>query len=143
MTATPGTTTGQLREARRGTGLLTFAGAIFILIGVFNVIDGLIAIVKDDYFVVTDNRLLFADFTAWGWFLLILGAIQVAVGFGIFAERGWARVVGVVLAMFSAVVHVAFLVAFPLWGLITIGLCVLVIYALLVPRDTETQRLLE
>jgi hypothetical protein len=129
----------------RRKGWLTFAGTLFILIGAFNLIDGLIALAQDEYFVVTEDGLLFSDFTAWGWFFLIFGIVQVAVGFGIFSGRGWARVTGVALAMFSAVCHIAFLVAFPLFGLITIGLSVLVIYALLVPAEPEPyeQRILE
>jgi hypothetical protein len=114
------------------SGWLGFAGTLFILIGAFNAVEGLVAIFKDEVFVVSEGQLVVTDFTAWGWFFLILGVIQVLVGFGILAGQGWARGVGIALAMLGAVVHIAYLVAFPIWGLITIGLCVVVIYALLV-----------
>jgi hypothetical protein len=136
-TTSPATSPG---DAPRKSGWLTFAGTLFILIGAFNVIDGLIALLNDEYFVATEDGLVFADFTAWGWFWLIFGVIQILVGFGILATRGWARGVGVALAMLSAVAHIAYLVAFPIWGLITIGLCVVVIYGLLVPYGDEPPR---
>jgi hypothetical protein len=119
------------------SGWLAFAGTLFILIGAFNAIEGLVAIFKDEVFVVGEDGLVVTDFTAWGWFFLILGVVQVLVGFGILAGRGWARGVGIVLAMLSAMIHIAYLVAFPIWGLITIGLCVVVIYGLLVKSGAD------
>jgi hypothetical protein len=129
------------------SGWLAFAGTLFVLIGAFNAIEGLIAIFNDEVFVVSDDGLAFADYTAWGWFFLILGIIQILVGFGILAGRGWARGVGIALAMLSALGHIAYLVAFPIWALITIGLSVVVMYGLLVkggsPEEPYQTRILE
>jgi hypothetical protein len=44
----------------------------------------------------------------------------------------WARVVGIVVALLSAIVNIAFLAANPVWSTITITVDVLVIYALTV-----------
>jgi hypothetical protein len=44
----------------------------------------------------------------------------------------WARVLGIVIAVVSALVNIAFLSAYPLWSTIIIALDVLVIYALAV-----------
>jgi hypothetical protein len=85
---------------------------------------------------VAGNEVLIADVTAWGWFLLVVGLVQLAVGVGIFRGRGWGRLLGVLLASLSAVLHIAFLVAFPAFSLITIALAVLVIYGLIVRGDS-------
>lgn len=119
------------------SGWRTFAGVVFCLLGAFNVIAGLAALFKDEMFVAGDDELLVADYTAWGWFLLVLGALQLAVGAGIFRGRGWARLFGILLASLSGVLHFAFLVAFPAFGLATIALSVLVIYGLIVPDETS------
>jgi hypothetical protein len=116
-------------------GWRTFAGIIFYLVGAFNVIGGLAAIFKEEFFLVDDDKLLVVDYTAWGWFLLIVGLLQLAAGIGIFKGRGWGRLLGVILAALSAMLHIAFLVAFPAFGLITIALAVLVIYGLIVPNE--------
>ncbi|HXV34335.1 MAG TPA: hypothetical protein VD769_10020 [Gaiellaceae bacterium] len=116
------------------SGRRAFAGVIFYLVGAFNVIGGLGALFRDEVFV-AGNEVLIADTTAWGWLLLVLGLVQLAVGFGIFRGLGWARAVGVILASLSAVLHVAFLVAFPAFSLITIALAVVVIYGLVMPDE--------
>jgi hypothetical protein len=120
----------------RVSGWRAFSGVAFYLVGAFNVIGGLGALFRDEVFV-AGNEVLIADVDAWGWFLLILGLVQLAVGVGIFRGRSWGRVLGVVLASLSAIMHVAFLVAFPAFSLITITLAVLVIYGLIVQDDAK------
>jgi hypothetical protein len=44
----------------------------------------------------------------------------------------WARVTGIVIAVISALVNMAFLAAHPIWATIVIAVDVLVIYALAV-----------
>jgi hypothetical protein len=117
------------------SGWRAFSGIVFYLVGAFNVIAGLAALFKDEVFAVGDDGLMVADYTAWGWLLLILGLLQLAVGVGIFRRRSWARLLGVGLAFLSAMLHVAFLVAFPAFSLITIALAVLVVYGLTVPDE--------
>ncbi|MGH3043199.1 MAG: DUF7144 family membrane protein [Gaiellaceae bacterium] len=121
-------------------GWRSFAGIIFYVVGAFNIIGGLAAIFKDEFFLANGDELLVVDYTAWGWFLLILGVIQLIVGAGILKNLSWARVVGVVLAMLSAVMHIAFLVAFPIFGLLTISLSIAVVYGLVVPSDPDEAR---
>jgi hypothetical protein len=118
------------------SGWRAFAGVVFYLVGALNVIGGLGALFKDEVFV-AGNEVLIADATAWGWFLLILGLVQLAVGWGIFRGRGWARLTGVLLAFVSAVLHIAFLVAFPIFSLVTIALSVVVIYGLMVQDEPD------
>jgi hypothetical protein len=44
----------------------------------------------------------------------------------------WARVVGIIIALLSALANIAFLAAYPIWSTIIIAIDVLVIYALAV-----------
>ena len=115
------------------SGWRAFSGIAFYLVGGFNIVGGLAALFKEEVFSVAKEGLLVADYTAWGWFLLVVGLVQLVVGVGIFKGRGWGRILGIGLAALSAMLHIAFLVAFPAFGLITIALAVLVIYGLIVP----------
>jgi hypothetical protein len=115
------------------SGWLTFAGILAIVVGLFNLIDGLVALLRADYYLVTDRDILILDFTTWGWIWLILGAVQIIVGAGIIAGRMWARTGGVVLAVLAALGHLVFLRAFPVWSVMVIALCVIVVYALTTP----------
>src|SRR4029453_11636566 len=83
-----------------GAGWVRFAGVMLILVGTFNVIDGIAAISDSKYLV---KQLLFANLHAWGWFFLIWGAIQIFTGFAIFRGAPWAAIVGVISAFFNAI----------------------------------------
>ena len=106
---------------------------MMILSGFFGAIEGLVGIFRHQYFrVATNGLLVIHNYSAWGWTHLIIGIIVVLAGLGVLAGQTWARVVGIGLAMISAVVNLAFLSAYPVWATIIITLDVLVIYALAV-----------
>jgi hypothetical protein len=112
-------------------GLVVFGGVMLTLTGGFQIMQGFVAILRDEYFYVTrDGLLITMDFTAWGWTHLGLGLIAVGAGIGVLAGQMWARVIGIFVAVVSALANVAFLSAYPIWSTIIIATDVLVIYAL-------------
>ena len=114
-------------------GWVAFAGIMMVLLGTFHIIDGLIALFNDEYFLVTNSGLaVTADFTTWGWVHLIGGILVVAAGIGVFSGKVWARGLGVVVAMISAIINLGFLSAYPIWSSIMILVDILVIWALTV-----------
>ncbi|MDA3629182.1 hypothetical protein [Saccharopolyspora oryzae] len=123
------------QEPTAMSGWLAFAGSLILLVGIFNIIDGLTALLRTDYYIVGAGQLLVFNFVAWGVIWLVLGVLQVATGVGCLYEKEWARTTGVVLAALVAIGHLAFLAAFPLWSLLVIALSVLVIYGLVVPAE--------
>ncbi len=122
------------------SGWYAFAGALLIIVGSLNLLQGLIALLKDDYFAVTKGGLLFADYSAWGTFFLIAGIIEVLVGLGILAYKTWARAVGVLLLMLNTIVQFAFIAAFPIWTLAAIIINIAAICALMRPLDDYQPR---
>jgi hypothetical protein len=120
-------------QATGWVGYVVFAGVMLIMLGGFQAIEGLVAIFRDDYYLVTQKGLLLTmDFTAWGWTHLILGAVAVIAGIGVLLGQTWARVTGIIIAVLSALSNIAFLPAYPIWATIIIALDVLAIYALAV-----------
>src|SRR3954471_14357309 len=120
-------------QATGWVGYVVFAGVMLIMLGGFQAIEGLVAIFRDDYYLVTQRGLLLTmDFTAWGWTHLILGAVAVIAGIGVLLGQTWARVTGIIIAVLSALSNIAFLPAYPIWATIIIALDVLAIYALAV-----------
>jgi hypothetical protein len=90
---------------------------------------------------VTKGGLLFADFSAWGAFFLVVGIIELLVGLGILALKTWARAVGVLLLMLNTIVQFAFIAAFPIWTLAAIIINITAICALMRPlEDTAPPR---
>jgi hypothetical protein len=114
-------------------GFVVFGGIMMLMMGGFQVIEGLVALFRDDYYFVTrDGLLISMDFTAWGWTHLIIGLIAVGAGMGVLVGQMWARVLGIVIAVISALANIAFLSAYPVWSVIIIATDFLVIYALAV-----------
>ena len=114
-------------------GGITFAGVIMILIGTFQSIAGLVAIIDDQFYVVTQNYTFDIDTTAWGWIHLLLGILILLAGFFLFAGRAWAAVTAVVLAVLSAIANFFFIPYYPFWSLLMIALAVWVIWSLTRP----------
>lgn len=114
-------------------GWISFAGMLMALLGTFHIIQGLVALLRDDYFLVpSSNLLITTSYTTWGWVHLIGGAIVLAAGVGVFTGKVWARVVGVLLAYISAIINFCFIGAHPLWSVMMIVMCFVIILALTV-----------
>ena len=123
----------QATEVTGWVGWIAFAGTMMLMLGSFHVIQGLVAVFQDEYFLVGKSGLtLSVDYTTWGWTHIIGGILIAGSGLALFTGAVWARVVGVGLAMVSAVVNIGFLAAYPVWSTIMIAIDVLVIWALTV-----------
>ena len=118
-----------------GIGWKLFAGIMIILVGTFNVIDGLVAITNDSFFKGTANGSQLPvtnDIKTWGWVVFIWGIILILAGFLIFSGNMFGRIVGVVVAGANAILQLAYLSHFPLWSFTMIIIDVLVIWAIVV-----------
>ncbi|HEY7196950.1 MAG TPA: hypothetical protein VH306_07175 [Gaiellaceae bacterium] len=114
-------------------GGIAFAGSIMLLVGSFQALTGLAAIIHDDFFVVGRNYAFDLDVTAWGWIHLIVGIVVALAGLALFAGRAWAAVTALILALISAISNFFFIPYYPWWSLLIIGLDVWVIWALTRP----------
>jgi hypothetical protein len=113
-------------------GWITFAGIAMIMIGVFHAIAGLAEVFDSDSFVLTQQYVLKFNASTWGWIHLIGGIIVIFAGFGVFRGAVWARTVGVIIAMLSAITNFAWLLYVPLWSIMMIFIDVSIIWALTV-----------
>jgi hypothetical protein len=111
-------------------GLAFFAASLMIMVGVFQVIAGLVALFNDTFYVVGEEWIFQFDVTTWGWILLAFGALLITAGVFLFKGATWARWTAVVLAGVSAVANFMWLPYFPLWGVLAIALDVAIIWAL-------------
>jgi hypothetical protein len=114
-------------------GWIAFAGVMMVLLGTFHAIQGLVALFQDEYFLVAKSGLtVHVDYTTWGWIHLVLGIVIALTGFALFTGKVWARALGVVILMISAVVNVGFLAAYPSLSALMIAVDILIIWALIV-----------
>ena len=111
-------------------GFIVFAGIMMVMAGFFQAFSGLVALFENEFFVATRNYLFQFDATTWGWIHLLLGIVVAAAGFAVMAGRTWGRVVGITLAMLSALANFAFIPYYPFWAITIIALDIFVIWAL-------------
>ena len=121
-----------LQTSGGAVGLTMFAGFMMLMLGGWWIIAGLVAIVNDDFYVVTQEWIFEFSTTSWGWIHLILGIVVLFAGIGVFSAAVWARTVGVILAGISGRVAFAWLPYFPVWGILFVTLSVFTIWALTV-----------
>ncbi len=116
-------------EDERGSGWITFAGIMIMMVAILNIIDGIAAISKSSFFV-GNARYVFSDLKTWGWIVLALGVLLMVVAFGIWAGNQLARWTGIVVVSLNAIAQLLFLPAYPFWSLSIFALDVLVLYGL-------------
>ena len=117
---------------------IVFAASVLMLIGCFQAISGLVAIVDDEFFVVTRNYTFDLDTSTWGWLHLLIGIALVITGFGLFSRSTWAGVTAIVLAMLSALANFLFIPYYPLWATLLVVLNIWVIWSLTRPGAIRT-----
>ena len=76
-------------------GLILFAGLMMIMVGIWQALEGLIAIFENEFYVATRNYLFQFDATTWGWIHLLLGLLVAFAGWGLLSGQTWARVVAI------------------------------------------------
>jgi hypothetical protein len=114
-------------------GWVVFAGVMLLMMGGFQVVQGLVALFDDGFYAVGSNGLVVdVDYNTWGWIHIVIGLVGILVGIGLLVGNLAARIAGVAIAFLSALVNLAFTSAYPVWSVILIALDVLVIYAIIV-----------
>jgi hypothetical protein len=116
-------------EEDHGYGWVMFAGVLLLLVGTLNFIEGIAAIGNAHFFTHNANY-VFGSLNAWGWTVLIIGAIQLAVGFGVFAKNQLSRWIGVIALACNALAQLLMIPAYPFWSLTLVALDILAIYGL-------------
>lgn len=133
MTASHQAGAGDAGRMTGWVGWVLFAAVILFVGGAVNIIEGLVALFKNDYYEVRPSGLVVhINYTSWGWTLLAVGIVLVVVGYGVATGRVWAGVTAVVLACLNAVMNLAFIPAYPVWAILAIALDVMVVYAIVV-----------
>ena len=115
--------------SEQGSGWVTFAGVMIMVLAVFNVIRG-IAAISDSKFWIGDQKYVIDNLHSWGWIVLIIGVIELFVAFGIWTGGQWSRWIGVFIASLNAIFALFFIPASPWWALVLFTLSLLVIYGL-------------
>ena len=118
-------------DSEHGTGWLTFATVMLGLAGIWNFIEGILAVSSSRVY--TDSSVfVFSDLNTWGWIVLILGIIQALAALAIVSGSEFARWFGIGAAALNAIGQLLFVPVYPMWAITMFAVDVLIIYALAV-----------
>jgi hypothetical protein len=120
--------------ARPMAGWIVFAATMMMLIGSIDFFEGLIAVIRKQYYVLTPSQVIVFNVTTWGWLTLLWGIVLFLAGLALWSGAGWARWFTIVACSIDVIGQLAWLgsAAYPLWALTSIVLGIVVIYALIV-----------
>jgi hypothetical protein len=123
-------------DVAKRSGWITFAGVMALLAGGYNALSGIAALSDDDTIASQAREVLYGiDLTAWGWFWLIIGVVQIITAILIFQRNTWGLWLGVTFAGLSAMLTVIVMFVFPLWALAVLTIDFLVLFGLLTQSD--------
>jgi hypothetical protein len=121
--------------ARGGT---VFAAIMLMIVGVFQVFEGIAAIVHRAYFAVSPNYVFRINVIGWGWIHLGIGIVVALTGFFLLFSGGvLARGLGIFFATISALANFLWLPYYPVWAIVLIAIDIFVIWSLAVVRPAD------
>jgi hypothetical protein len=112
------------------TGFTVLAATLMMLGGLLGFFEGLVAIIRQSFYVTLPNYTFQFNVHGWGWIHLVLGIVVFAAGACVLLGQTWAKAVGIVLAVFSAIANFLFIPYYPVWAIVIIAIDVFVIWAL-------------
>jgi uncharacterized membrane protein (DUF2068 family) len=111
------------------SGWVDFAGAMTLVTGFLNLVDGLVALYRTRLF---NEHFVIGNLRAWAWALLAFGVIQILAGLAILNRREWGRWFGIAAVTLNAVGQLLVIDAYPFWSMAIIAYDVAIFYALTV-----------
>ena len=123
-----------MKTSAAWTGWVGFAAIMLLIIGMIDAFQGLIAIIRGQYYQYTPQGIIIFSTKEWGWISLIWGILLVLVGLALAAKSGWARWTAVVLVIVNLLGQLGWLgnSPNPVWTLTVITLQIIVLLALTV-----------
>ena len=118
-----------MSDSTQGAGWVLFAGIMLLVVATLNIIWGIAAIDKANFFV-ADTHYIISDLSTWGWIVLVVGGLQMLGAFSIWAGGNYGRWVGIATACMSMLAAMLSIPAYPFWALAIIAIDVLIIYGL-------------
>ena len=120
----------------KGIGRALFVAILLLIGGTLNIIYGIAAVGNAHFY--DHTQFVFSNLKTWGWITIIVGAIQLGAGFSLMAGRTFGRIIGIIAASIGALESLLSVGgAHPWWSLALFGLCLWILYGLIVFGDPE------
>jgi len=125
---------------KKGTGVLMFTWIMFVVFGVWNIIEGILAIARSSQWISIFgdvHRLTVWNVKTWGWILLIWGIIELLAAASIGRGAQFGRWLGIIICGLGIIAQFVYLPAAPFWAILMIALYAWVLHGLVVYGGTH------
>jgi hypothetical protein len=119
-------------EDRRTVGRRHYgmAATLMILSGLLSCFIGSVALVRGIFFNTVSTYPFYYSTRSRGVTLLVIGVVLLIVGLALLLRMHWARTVGIVVTVISAIANFMFLPFYPFWSVIVLAIDVIIIWEL-------------
>jgi len=111
-----------------GSSYSNFAGVFLFVVGLFNVLEGVMTLWRKEYF--EGAEIVVANLQTWGWIVLVVGAVQVLAGWLVLSRSSVGRWLGIVIVVISMMVSFLAIGVYPFWTLIILVIDAMVLWGL-------------
>jgi len=118
------------REHAWLNGYTVFAVAIMFVLGLWQFLAGLTAVVRDGLYAAPAGYTYSFNIAGWGWLVLLLGVLIAGTAVVVLQGRSWGDTAAIVLASLSMVANFVLIPFYPIWSLVIIALNTTLIWAL-------------
>jgi hypothetical protein len=115
----------------RTSGWVGFAWMLFLVIGIWNVIEGILGLARSSFWTDTGSHYVFSDLRTWAWIVMIWGFVEILAALSIAAGGGFGRWFGIIVAGIAIIIQLMFVPAAPFWALLAIFFYIMVMYGLI------------
>jgi len=110
------------------TGWTAFAGVMFLITGLLNIVWGFFEIANDYYF--SGDTVAAGNHSLWGWLYVLIGVCLLLIGPLVFLRNPVGLFFGAVFVVLSMVTHVLGFGSSPAWSIVALVVDAMVLYAL-------------
>lgn len=111
-----------------GSSYSNFAGIFLFVVGLFNILEGVMTLWRKEYF--ADASIVFANLQTWGWIVLVVGVVQVLAGWLVLSRSSVGRWVGILIVAASMIVSFLAIGVYPFWTFIILAIDAMVLWGL-------------
>ena len=122
---------------KKGTGYLLLAWIVLLVVGIINIIEGVLAVFNASFWTEFGTRVTLGSLATWGWIVLIWGIAQVLASGSIAKGGDYGRWFGIIVCGVAIILQFLFIPAYPLWALCLIALYVAILYGLIMYGGTD------
>jgi hypothetical protein len=116
------------------SGWFMFAAIVMLTVGFIDFFEGLIAVIRKEYYALSAHGIIVFNVSTWGWLMMIWGIVLILAGLALWNGAGWARWFTIVVVIINILGQLSFLGSsnYVIWTLTAITLNIIVLYALTV-----------